>query len=293
VGVLDRFKVAGVIATWWNENQYDLKALVAQGFEGLVDGWVETIAAGLEENSGNHLDEMADDPLALRLLPDYLAELEQARQEVVDLEQEKEAFEAGESDEAVGEDTSEEGERPNYAKELKDQIKELRHTIDEYRKLIKALTGSSKKAGSIAFHKARGEDTKILEAQLKGLEGKVRPVEVKVLELEMRLKPYDEILEKLKAAKKQLKDLQKKFLMRLDEARDTLSEDECRELVLDILKEKLECNLDAYVETHRRLVVAAVENWWEKYRVTLKDIQGLRDNASSKLQNLLKSLQYE
>jgi len=71
---------------------------VAQGFEGLVDGWVETIAASLEENSGNHLDELADDPLVLRLLPDYLAELEQARQQVVNLEQEKEAFEAGENE---------------------------------------------------------------------------------------------------------------------------------------------------------------------------------------------------
>jgi type I restriction enzyme M protein len=292
VGLLDRFKVAGVIATWWNENQYDLKALVAQGFEGLVDGWVETIAAGLEENSGNHLDEMADDPLVLRLLPDYLAELEQARQEVVDLEQEKEAFEAGESDEAVGEDTSEEGERPNYAKELKDQIKELRHTIDEYRKLIKALTGSSKKAGSIAFHKARGEDTKILEAQLKGLEGKVRPVEVKVLELEMRLKPYDEILEKLKAAKKELKDLQREFLMRLNEAREALSKEDCRDLVLDILKEKLESALNSYVAAHRQLVVAAVENCWDKYRVTLKDIEKARELAVSRLDSNLKALGY-
>jgi hypothetical protein len=221
-----------------------------------------------------------------------LAELEQARQEVVNLEQEKEAFEAGESDEAVGEDTSEEGERPNYAKELKDQIKELRHTIDEYRKLIKALTGSSKKAGSIAFHKARGEDTKILEAQLKGLEGKVRPVEVKVLELEMRLKPYDEILEKLKAAKKELKDLQREFLMRLNEAREALSKEDCRDLVLDILKEKLESALNSYVAEHRQLVVAAVENCWDKYRVTLKDIEKARELAVSRLDSNLKALGY-
>jgi len=209
----------------------------------------------------------------LRLLPDYLAELEQARQKVMSLEQEKEAFEAGENEDGSENDITEEGERPNYAKELKDQIRELKHSIKEPQKLIKTLTGSSKKAGSIAFHKAKGEDTKTLVAQVKELEAKVEPVEAKIIELEMKLKPYEEILEKLKAAKKQLRDLQRKFVKRLNEAREALSQEECRELVLDILREKLEGHLGAYVSAHRQVVIAAVENWWEKYRVTMIEIE--------------------
>ena len=35
--LLDRFQVAGVVASWWNEIQYDLKTLAAQGFYGLTD----------------------------------------------------------------------------------------------------------------------------------------------------------------------------------------------------------------------------------------------------------------
>ena len=293
VGLLDRFKVAGVIATWWNQNQYDLKSLVAQGFDGLIDSWVETIAATLEENRGNHLDELAEDPLVFRLLPDYLEELERARQEVLNLEQEKEAFEAGESEEVL-EDEIEEGEdRPNFAKQLKVQIKELKYESKDDQKQIKTLTGTAKKKGSIKFHHARGDDTKALEAQLKVLKERVKPIEVMILEFDEKLRPYNEILKKLKAAKKQLKDLQRKFINRLNEARTALSADECRELVLDILREKLEGHLVNYVEAHRQLVTAAIEGWWDKYRVTIKDIQGLRDNASDKLSEFFRSLAYE
>lgn len=43
VGLLDRFKVAGVIARWWGETQYDLKTLMTRGFVGLVEAWISTI----------------------------------------------------------------------------------------------------------------------------------------------------------------------------------------------------------------------------------------------------------
>ena len=35
-GVLDRFQVAGALASWWGASLPDLKALAAQGFGGLV-----------------------------------------------------------------------------------------------------------------------------------------------------------------------------------------------------------------------------------------------------------------
>jgi type I restriction enzyme M protein len=195
VGLLDRFKVAGVIATWWNENKFDLKTLIAQGFGGLVDGWVDTIEAAMEETNGNHFD-LADDPLVTRLIPDYLDELEQARQDIVRLEQEKE------------------------------------------------------------------------------------------------LQPYVEITSQLKEAKKRFKGLQKKFIKRLREARDTLSDDDCRDLVLDILNEKVAGILKSYVTAHRQEVIAAVENWWDKYRVTLKDIEEGRSEAAKESAVFLREIGY-
>jgi hypothetical protein len=43
VGLLDRFKVAGVVATWWDEVKYELRTLSESDFGGLVDSWVDTI----------------------------------------------------------------------------------------------------------------------------------------------------------------------------------------------------------------------------------------------------------
>jgi type I restriction enzyme M protein len=184
VGLLDRFKVAGVIATWWNEKKFDLKTLIAQGFGGLVDGWVDTIEAAL-----------ADDPLVTRLIPDYLDEVEQARQDIMHLEQDK-----------------------------------------------------------------KGQ-THVKTNQLK-------------------------------VAKKQLKELQKDFIKRVREAHDALSDDDCRGLVLNILNEKLSGHLESYVTAHRQEVIAAVENWWDKYRVTLRDIEGERDRVGREIQDFMKKLNY-
>jgi len=39
LALLDRFQVAGAVATWWGEVVFDLKALVASGFAGVVERW--------------------------------------------------------------------------------------------------------------------------------------------------------------------------------------------------------------------------------------------------------------
>ena len=179
-----------------SENKFDLKTLIAQGFGGLIDGLVDTIEAVMEETKGNHFD-LADDPLVTRLIPDYLDELEQARQDIVHLDQEKE------------------------------------------------------------------------------------------------FQPHVGITNQLKEARKRLKELQKKFIKRLHEARDALSDDDCRNLVLDILNEKLSGHLGSYVTAHRQEVIAAVENWWNKYRVTLRDIEGERKAATKNLAEVTVRLGYD
>ena len=44
INLLDRYKIAGVIASWWNESQYDLRTIANQGFPGLIDSWISTIS---------------------------------------------------------------------------------------------------------------------------------------------------------------------------------------------------------------------------------------------------------
>jgi len=78
----------------------------------------------------------------------------------------------------------------------------------------------------------------------------------------------------------------------LHEAREALSDDDCQDLVLDILNEKLSGHLGSYVTAHRQEVITAVENWWDKYRVTMKDIEGEREKASKKLAEIMEGSGY-
>ncbi len=75
VGLLDRFQVAGAVATWWGEVVFDLKSLMAGGFEGVVAGWVTTILAALEEGGGAKGGTSLDHKLVKWLLPEYLEEI--------------------------------------------------------------------------------------------------------------------------------------------------------------------------------------------------------------------------
>ncbi len=291
VRLLDRFKVSGVFATWWNDVQYDLKTIVVQGFGGLIDGWIDTIEDAMEDKRDNNF-EPREDPLVTRLVPEYLEELEKARQEIILLEQEKENFEATESEEFEGDET-EEDERPDYAQFLKGQIANLKYSIKEDKTKIKILTGGKNRKGSKQSFEEMSADTGLLEAQLKTLMEKIEPVEQEIRELEEKLAPYNEILEKLKEAKKKYKELQRRFIERLREAREGLTENECVTLVLEILKGKLTGHIESYVDAHRQDVIAAVQNWWDKYKVTLRDIALRQEIGEEKMQQIMVNLGYE
>lgn len=215
VGLLDRFHVAGVVARWWGEVQFDLKALSASGFDGLLEGWVTTIVTALEEDGGK------SDPLGHKVVPhlmgDFLGQIADAEARVAELEGRLQANAPAEAED--GDEVEDDAERLSDAEE-----KELKR--------------------------------------------------------------------QLTAAKKTLKALHKTFAERIEQARIALGTDAVRELVLDILKADLGKELARYVAAHRQKVIAAVENGWDKYRVTLRDSEGERDEAKARLDGFLKELGY-
>lgn len=73
VGLLDRFQVAGVIATWWGDVQNDLRTITARGFPGLVEAWETSILTALEDPKSKH--DPLEHRLVKRLMPEYLAEI--------------------------------------------------------------------------------------------------------------------------------------------------------------------------------------------------------------------------
>lgn len=96
----------------------------------------------------------------------------------------------------------------------------------------------------------------------------------------------------LAAVKKQLKAKKESFAAHINAAVDGLSAEQAADLLLTILHDDMRAIVERYIAAQRKAIVAAFENWWDKYRVTLTEIEGRRDAAAQALQGFLKGLQY-
>ncbi|PLK49335.1 class I SAM-dependent DNA methyltransferase [Uliginosibacterium sp. TH139] len=96
----------------------------------------------------------------------------------------------------------------------------------------------------------------------------------------------------LTAVKKQLKAKNDSFKQHIDEAVDGLTPEAAAELLLTILHNDMQAIVERYMTAKRKDIVAAFENWWDKYRVTLTEIEGRRGDAAAALQGFLKGLKY-
>lgn len=96
----------------------------------------------------------------------------------------------------------------------------------------------------------------------------------------------------LGTVRKQVKSLEEDFGKQLSAAVDALDEPTAAKLLLTILHDDMRAIVERYVTQHRQQIVAAFENWWDKYKVTLTEIERDRDAAAKQLQTYLKGLGY-
>ena len=96
----------------------------------------------------------------------------------------------------------------------------------------------------------------------------------------------------LAVVKKQLKARWESFTTHIDAAVNGLTPEAAADLLLTILHDDMRGIVERYIAAQRKAIVAAFENWWDKYRVTLTEIEGHRDEAASALQRFLKGLGY-
>jgi len=106
---------------------------------------------------------------------------------------------------------------------------------------------------------------------------------------EAQLKAWKAELVKVK---KQLKTQQENFASQLNQAVDGLDEPQAAELLLKILHNDMHAIVERYIVAQRKQIVATFENWWDKYRVTLNEIEQKRDAAAIALHGFLKALKY-
>jgi len=96
----------------------------------------------------------------------------------------------------------------------------------------------------------------------------------------------------LAVLKKEIQAKEQSFAQRLNAAVDALDEASAGALVLAVLRSDMQAILDRYVGLQRQQVVMAFENWWDKYRVPLKETESARETSTQSLRDFLKRLGY-
>ncbi len=96
----------------------------------------------------------------------------------------------------------------------------------------------------------------------------------------------------LAALKKDIKAQERGFAQRLNSAVDGLDEAGAAAVLLAILRNDMQVILERYIGAQRQQVVAAFENWWDKYRLTLTETERNRDAAAGALRRFVSELGY-
>jgi len=97
----------------------------------------------------------------------------------------------------------------------------------------------------------------------------------------------------LAAVRKQQKIMNHELITELGKARVELAAAQERDLVLRLAKNDVRLHLDGYVVAHRQQIVAALENWSDKYVISLHQIEAERAATVAKLTGFLQELGYE
>jgi type I restriction enzyme M protein len=111
--------------------------------------------------------------------------------------------------------------------------------------------------------------------------------------IEKALAKHKALEDELKELKKNIKAIENKRDELVESARRKISRDEARQVILERLKTVLINTYNKYLQDDKRTCIKAVENLWEKYAVTAKEIENDRDKASAQLHEFLVELGYE
>ncbi len=279
-GVLNNFKLSGVVATWWTETLPDFKTLMENGFCAVVDGWIDAIADAVEDDDavGPAFDPFTH-KLVKRTMADYLQQIDAAKSEIARLKGEKESFEQSNPPDDADD---EELDSWNYAKDLERQVKELKTEFkDAIKELAKLDKAATKKQATDADRQAAEEARRVLQ-----------PYVDQMAALEAELAPYEQIKADLAVARATFRTLTNAFVDELKNRCEDMDKDEKQVLVLELFAQDLQTGLEGAVRDKQQELVRFNENLWDKYQVSLTTLKQVRRNSEVMLNGILGGLGY-
>ena len=288
LGILDLNKSRGAFAAYWNILSPDMKSVAASGWnaELIPDDEI------LESQFPDVLEELRDNEAKRD-------EIEAMLKEVNDLEED----EYNEDDYEVF--------PKSVLKEFKDKLKEFNGEIRSINKEIKETEKRYKAAAkSLETEYKQNKDkeslAKIKEHE-KGVSAELdrlidiiddnrealTPFEESKQEIEEKLSRHIGYEAKLREAKKVIKEIKDRKEELVEKAREKITPDEAKELILARWKKVLQTTIMAYVADYQREFLGRLENLWEKYTTTINEILDERKKESDQLNRFLGELGYE
>jgi len=264
--LLDLYKVRGAAASYFNRLQADLKSIAASGWNAEL---------------------IPDEEILESQFPEVLENLKQDQARILELEalfdsvNNTEEEEQEESDESIG-------VLPKaQVKSYKDQKKELNAELREAKKKQKSTTQDEKRA-----IKAELDSTEYTTA-IKQYNKEIDELQKDIADVDTKLEAHTELDKELKALKAGIREAENKKDELVQQAREKISQDEAKELILLRFKQELDQEYRAYIRAYLQGLTKAIENLWGKYAVTMKEILSERKQVTNKLDGFLKELGYE
>ncbi|EGR0477463.1 restriction endonuclease subunit S [Vibrio cholerae] len=298
INLLNQYKVRGALADWFKTLEADFKSVAASGWNAEL---------------------IPDEVLFASQCADVVEELETKQARISELQ----AF-VDAADEEDYEPTDENPALPSeYVKQLKDELKEHKATIKTSLAVLKAqikdaftqlknsaelpkgtkqgdfAKGLTGKEMNFAVHSEILALADELGVQLDNLEllkeharkGAVAVAEA--TEIEAKLAAHKALEDELKQLKVEIKETEKLRDELLEVARNEITAEEAKVLILDRFKTELDRQYQSYVRALLLDRIAAIENLHRKYQVTAKSIIAKREQEASKLAGYMKELGYE
>ncbi len=265
-GLLTTHQVRGAVASFIQSLESDLKSVAASGW-------------------GAEL--IPEEQILQSQFPEVLAQIEKDQTRIAELEGLFAAANETDDDEADLENVdTENGVLPKaLVKALRDEKKLLAGEVKEARKQMKERRKNSSKG----LFTDDGETA--AEAADDEAEGLAKWERIQAIDQQLeRHSTLDAELKKLKA---NIRETEKQKDELVAAARGKISEDDAKVLILERFQRMLTEQFDGYLRQYQRAFIANVENLWQKYAVTTKQILAERDREAAQLNVFLKELGYE
>ena len=292
LGVLDEFKAAGVFVNWWQQIRYDIKTIIASGWHHSLIPDAYLIAAFFQADAD-----------AIDALEAAIAEAQAELDEAVEAAVELIAYEPDE------EDKDKKVTAAIIKKAIKAELDNLkdntgssaageRNKLKEQDKAIKSIEAHVKKIKGQRKAKQAALAEKL---QLKRAGGDAAKAETRTL-IAQADKRIAELDPTNKADKRKINALNKdKAALAARIARTDallgaiggqLTDDEARTLILKKIDDLARAGLTRYLNAEKRALIASVENLWDKYAVSSRELEAAREETLKALGGMLAGLGY-